>query len=80
MNKMFILAISAIFLGIAGCDQGAEDAGEQIEKAVENASDAALDAAKRAGNKVEQWTDEIMPGEEPRNEKGKTAHQRASER
>jgi len=69
-----VLISAALVVGVAGCDQEQEEklqrAGEHFGKAVKSAADVALDAAEKAGDKVEQWTDQdASDGEDAVNER-----------
>ncbi|MGH8503748.1 MAG: hypothetical protein ACREVE_15045 [Gammaproteobacteria bacterium] len=78
MSKPIFVLITAAALGIAGCGEG-EDTGGQIEKAAKSASDAVQNAAEKAGDKIEQWTDQPASDEKAGGQEDKAADRRGSE-
>jgi hypothetical protein len=81
MYKAIVVAITglSLSLGIVGCGQEEtlEQAGKQIEQAAGNASNWARDAAEKAGDKIEQWTDQTTTGEKPAGKGTRMEDQRA---
>jgi len=60
-----------------GTGRKLQRAGEHFGAAVKNAGDVALDAAEKAGDKVEEWTDQGVPdSKDAKDERANKARQK----